>query len=68
VLESRTHLTRTERDVALLAAAGRSNKDIADQLHVSVRTVENHLQRVYGKLGLTSRSELALALGPERPI
>jgi DNA-binding NarL/FixJ family response regulator len=48
--------------VALLAAAGRSNRDIADQLTLSVRTVENHLQQVYRKLGL-HREELAARLG-----
>ena len=55
-------LTRREREIAALAAKGDSNGDIADQLHVSVRTVETHLQKVYRKLGINSRSELAAAL------
>ena len=59
---SRSALTRAERDVALLAAAGRSNKDIAANLHLSVRTIEAQLQRVYGKLGISSRTELREAL------
>ena len=56
-------LTAREREVALLAAGGRSSRDIADRLHLSTRTVETHLARVYRKLGITTRSELAAALG-----
>ncbi|MGW2563690.1 response regulator transcription factor [Streptomyces sp. NPDC001514] len=52
-------LTDREREVALLAATGTRSKDIAGALHLSVRTVDNHLQRVYTKLGVTRRSELA---------
>lgn len=51
-------LTRREREVATLAARGLASRAIADRLVVSVRTVENHLQRVYEKLGVSSRSEL----------
>ena len=51
-------LTRREREIAGRAASGASNADIAGQLHVSVRTVETHLQRVYRKLGVSSRQEL----------
>jgi DNA-binding CsgD family transcriptional regulator len=56
-------LTRREREVAGLAGLGHSNREIADQLVVSVRTVENHLQRVYEKLGVSSRDDVASALG-----
>jgi DNA-binding CsgD family transcriptional regulator len=56
-------LTAREREVALLAAAGRSSRDIADKLYLSARTVETHLARVYRKLGISTRSELAAALG-----
>jgi DNA-binding CsgD family transcriptional regulator len=59
---ARPALTERERQVARLAAAGVASKQIADQLFLSPRTVENHLQRVYGKLGVTNRSELAHAL------
>jgi DNA-binding CsgD family transcriptional regulator len=59
--ESVDPLTARERDIAQLAAAGRSNADIADQLGLSVRTVETHLQRVYTKLGIHGRAELATA-------
>ena len=52
-------LTRREREVAGLAARGHTSREIADDLIVSVRTVENHLQRAYSKLGVTSREELA---------
>jgi DNA-binding CsgD family transcriptional regulator len=52
-------LTVREREVATLAASGLSNREIAARLVVSVRTVENQLHRVYGKLGITSRRELA---------
>ena len=55
-------LTRREREVAALAAAGSSSREIAARLVLSVRTVDNHLQNVYGKLGVTSRDELARIL------
>ncbi|MDJ0319665.1 LuxR C-terminal-related transcriptional regulator [Pseudarthrobacter sp. PS3-L1] len=51
-------LTRRERDVAALAARGFSDKEIAQHLMVSVRTVEGHLYRTYIKLGVRSRDEL----------
>ncbi|MET0769573.1 MAG: helix-turn-helix transcriptional regulator [Solirubrobacteraceae bacterium] len=47
----------------MLAAGGLSSAEIAARLVVSVRTVDNHLQRAYGKLGIGSRQELAGALG-----
>ena len=56
-------LTAREREVALLAAAGRSSRDIGDRLGLSTRTVDTHLARVYRKLGIAGRSELAAALG-----
>ena len=56
-------LTEAERRVAKLAAAGRTNREIADTLFMSVRTVEGHLSHVYGKLGIRSRTELALFFG-----
>jgi DNA-binding CsgD family transcriptional regulator len=61
-IETRAVLSAREIEVAALAAAGLANKEIAGRLSVSVRTVENQLQRVYGKLGLARRAELAEAL------
>jgi DNA-binding CsgD family transcriptional regulator len=52
-------LTATERQIAELVAEGRSNKEVAAVLFVSVKTVEANLSRVYAKLGLRSRAELA---------
>jgi DNA-binding CsgD family transcriptional regulator len=56
-------LTEMESRVAALAAGGRSNKEIAAALFVSVHTVSAHLSRVYGKLGIRSRVQLAGRLG-----
>jgi DNA-binding CsgD family transcriptional regulator len=42
-----------------MAAAGRTNREIAQHLGRSVRTIENHLQRAFDKLGVTGRAELA---------
>ena len=61
-VRDRTRLTAAERTVAGMAAAGRSNKEIAAELELSVRTVENHLQRTYEKLGGSSRAELQSGL------
>lgn len=58
-------LTRREREIAALAARGVSNKEIADRLVISVRTVESHVAKVYTKLGVNSREALARALGVE---
>ncbi|MER6679989.1 helix-turn-helix transcriptional regulator [Streptomyces olivaceoviridis] len=55
-------LTAQELQVARLAAKGMSNKEIADSIYLSHRTVSSHLYRVYPKLGITSRAQLAAAL------
>ena len=52
-------LTRREADIAVLAARGDSNRTIGASLNVSVRTVENHLYRIYAKLGVDNREGLA---------
>ena len=57
-------LTATERRVAELVAQGLSNKEVAAKLFVSVRAVESNLTKVYAKLGLRSRSELAGRMQP----
>jgi ATP/maltotriose-dependent transcriptional regulator MalT len=56
-------LTNAERRVAALAAAGLTNRQVAEELRVSVKAVEWHLSRTYRKLGIASRSGLVLALG-----
>jgi DNA-binding CsgD family transcriptional regulator/tetratricopeptide (TPR) repeat protein len=56
-------LSGREREIAMLATTGMASKDIADRLYLSVRTVNNHLQHAYTKLGVTSRAGLAQALG-----
>ncbi|SDL11133.1 helix-turn-helix transcriptional regulator [Streptomyces indicus] len=60
-------LTRREREIAFLAAAGLSNQQIADRLTLSVRTVEGHLYRLTAKLGAAGRADLAQLLEPTRP-
>ena len=55
-------LTRTEAQVAQLAAAGRTNKEIAHALFVTVHTVEAHLSSTYAKLGVRSRAQLSQRL------
>jgi DNA-binding NarL/FixJ family response regulator len=52
--------------VARLAAAGRSNREIAHELYVTLKTIEGHLARAYTKLGITRRSELSDALAEEK--
>jgi DNA-binding CsgD family transcriptional regulator len=54
-----TELTEAERRAAELAAEGRHNKEIAAALFIGIGTVEAHLSRVYRKLGIRSRTELA---------
>ena len=56
-------LTPSDAQVARLAASGRTNREIAQTLYVSTKTVEAPLSRVYGTLGVRSRAELA-ALHP----
>ena len=51
-------LTETERRIADLVTSGKSNKQIAAELHITVRTVESNLTRIYRKLGVTSRGQL----------
>jgi DNA-binding CsgD family transcriptional regulator len=63
-VESQAILSARELEVASLAAAGLSNRAIADRLFVSVRTVETQLQHVYRKLGVSSRGDLSHVLDP----
>jgi NarL family two-component system response regulator LiaR len=54
------HLSERETDIIKLAAMGMTNKDIADKLHLSNRTVEGHLRTIFNKLGVGSRTEAVL--------
>ncbi|WP_242657072.1 LuxR C-terminal-related transcriptional regulator [Mycobacterium talmoniae] len=51
-------ITDREREIAMLVAAGLSNRQIADRLTVSVRTVDGHLYRIFAKLGIERRDQL----------
>ena len=55
----RGRLTPQELSVARLVASGLSNREVASELVLSVRTVESHLTRIYSKLGVSSRAQLA---------
>jgi DNA-binding NarL/FixJ family response regulator len=60
-------LTASERRVTRMATEGMTNKEIAQALFVTVRTVEAHLHHAYQKLEISSRGELAGALAPPPP-
>jgi DNA-binding CsgD family transcriptional regulator len=59
-------LTPSELRVVRLAADGRSNREIAYELYVTLKTVEGHLSRAYAKLDIEGRSELRRALEGEK--
>ena len=56
--EARDDLTPQERQIATLAAEGRTNREIGALLFLSPRTIETHLGRVFRKLGIADRSAL----------
>jgi DNA-binding NarL/FixJ family response regulator len=56
-------LTPRERDLVSLVGAGATNKEIAQRLSISVKTVKTHLTSIFRKLGLSTRLELAVAVG-----
>jgi DNA-binding CsgD family transcriptional regulator len=58
-------LSATESAIAKLVASGRTNREVAAALHLSDRTIEWNLSKLYRKLGVRSRTELAMALGTE---
>lgn len=64
----RRALTQQEKRVARLVAEGLRSDEVADALSLSVRTVEAYLARVYRKLGVHSRTELAALLRPHGPL
>ncbi|MFD4592738.1 response regulator transcription factor [Streptomyces rubiginosohelvolus] len=59
-------MTKRETEIARMAAEGLSGPAMASRLVLSVRTVNNHIQRIYAKLGISSRHQLASALGGYR--
>jgi predicted ATPase/DNA-binding CsgD family transcriptional regulator len=60
-------LTKREAQVAALVATGASNKDIADQLVISQRTAEGHVEHILAKLGFTSRAQIATWITAQQP-
>ena len=60
-------LTATEERVAALAAAGHTNREVAQALFLSPKTVEANLARIYRKLGISSRAELGAAIARTQP-
>ncbi|MFG6474793.1 LuxR C-terminal-related transcriptional regulator [Microbacterium sp. P06] len=60
-------LTRREREIVLLVAEGLGNREIAERLYLSVRTVESHVYQARAKLGVGSRAELGRAVAARRP-
>ncbi len=60
-------LTPTELQVAELTASGRTNREVAARLYMSPKTVEAHLSRIYGKLGIASRAELGRTMAAHPP-
>jgi DNA-binding NarL/FixJ family response regulator len=63
--DARDQLTPQELQIAQMAAAGMSNRDVGQRLYLSHRTVSNHLYRIFPKLGIASRAELRAALGDD---
>ena len=63
-VEGLASLTPQQREIAMLAAAGLTNKEIGERLFLSHRTVGTHLYQVFPKLGVTSRAALRDALTP----
>jgi DNA-binding CsgD family transcriptional regulator len=64
---ARDELTPAQRRIAALVAEGRPTKEVAAQLFLSPKTVEGHLSRIYGKLGVRSRAELARSFREAQP-
>jgi DNA-binding CsgD family transcriptional regulator len=61
-------LTAREREIAKLAASGRTNREIAEELVLSPRIIEAHLRSIYGKLDVRSRVELTRHLAEDAAV
>jgi len=59
-------LSGREREIAERAAEGRTNREIGAELFLSEKTIEGHLTRIFAKLGVTSRVEVAEVVGRTR--
>jgi DNA-binding CsgD family transcriptional regulator len=59
-------LTPSELRIVRLARGGRTNRQIAQELYLSIKTVEGHLARAYGKLDIASREQLDRVLDPQK--
>jgi DNA-binding CsgD family transcriptional regulator len=68
VLTGLDSLTASERRIADLASQGLTNREIAQTLFVTARTVEGHLTSIFRKLQLNSRNELAAMLADGTPV
>ena len=67
MITGRDALTPSEQRIAELAARGDPNRDIAQALFITPKTVENHLGRIYKKLGINAREQLPQVLAAEQP-
>lgn len=65
--DAKACLSAREQEIAELLARGASNREIAEALHISHRTVKNHLARIFEKMGVTSRIQAALRLMNSQP-
>ena len=61
-------LTAREKQILMLLCEGRRNVEIAEELYVSVRTVEHHVAAAFAKLGVTSRTEAVVKMGTQTPV
>jgi DNA-binding NarL/FixJ family response regulator len=68
VADHHAHQHHTGHHHALIAAAGKTNKQIAQELYVTIKTVEFHFAGAYRKLNITARAELASKLGSDAPV
>ena len=65
--EGLASLTGREREIAELVTARRTNREIAEELVLSEKTIESHMRNVFAKLGVSSRVDVARAVERENP-